>query len=178
MSKNEQGCYDLFDNPGVNAQSGEALTAVTKEIVRVVQKCGNPVERTQVIRGDAESIMGRSTSAPADESATARAGQAMTKFEPSTTQGYLGRKQTIKVSTNKEWSTGVRVEGDRCIWISDVSPDQVQAREEKNPNWEDWLTYQRLKSEGKVGNFGWVRVRSDGVATEVKYEFRQPGQCG
>lgn len=39
ISKNDSGCYDLFNNPGVNPQTGDRLEPVTKAIVQVVKRC-------------------------------------------------------------------------------------------------------------------------------------------
>lgn len=39
VSKNESGCYDLFDNPGVNPYDGEKLEPVTRAIVQTIRKC-------------------------------------------------------------------------------------------------------------------------------------------
>lgn len=37
--KNDQGCYDLYDNPGVHPQTGEPLNPVTTETVRSILRC-------------------------------------------------------------------------------------------------------------------------------------------
>lgn len=39
VSRNDQGCYDLFDNPGVHPQTGDPLLPVTKDIVRTIMQC-------------------------------------------------------------------------------------------------------------------------------------------
>lgn len=39
VSKNESGCYDLFNNPGVNPYDGEKLEPVTRAIVQTIRKC-------------------------------------------------------------------------------------------------------------------------------------------
>lgn len=39
VSKNDVGCYDMFNNPGVNPYTGDRLEAVTKPIVQAIRKC-------------------------------------------------------------------------------------------------------------------------------------------
>ena len=39
VAKNDRGCYDLFDNPGVHPQTGEPLLPVTRDIVRTIVQC-------------------------------------------------------------------------------------------------------------------------------------------
>lgn len=36
---NDQGCYDMFDNPGAHPQTGEQLQPATKDIVRLINQC-------------------------------------------------------------------------------------------------------------------------------------------
>jgi hypothetical protein len=38
---NDQGCFDIFDNPGVDPQSGETLTTITKQLARTIKECAN-----------------------------------------------------------------------------------------------------------------------------------------
>lgn len=40
-SKNDGGCYDLFDNPGVNPQTGERLEPVSKTVVHAIRRCAS-----------------------------------------------------------------------------------------------------------------------------------------
>jgi hypothetical protein len=37
--KNDQGCFDLFNNPGAHPQTGELLSPITKELVRQIRQC-------------------------------------------------------------------------------------------------------------------------------------------
>ncbi len=62
VRKNDQGCFDLFDNPGADIQTGEHLSPITKEIVRTVQKCGNPAARNQ---GQGKRIVAQDVVIPA-----------------------------------------------------------------------------------------------------------------
>ena len=39
VHKNDQGCFDMFDNPGVDPQSGDPLSPITKEAVRLIKEC-------------------------------------------------------------------------------------------------------------------------------------------
>lgn len=39
VHKNERGCFDMFNNPGADPQSGEQLIPATKEIVRQLRQC-------------------------------------------------------------------------------------------------------------------------------------------
>lgn len=47
VHKNDQGCFDMFNNPGVDPQSGEPLSPITKEAVRIIKQCGNTATRNQ-----------------------------------------------------------------------------------------------------------------------------------
>ncbi len=47
VHKNDQGCYDMFDNPGADPHSGEPLSPITKEVVRIIKQCGNTTARNQ-----------------------------------------------------------------------------------------------------------------------------------
>lgn len=47
VHKNDQGCFDMFDNPGVDPQSGDPLSPITKEAVRVIKECANTALRNQ-----------------------------------------------------------------------------------------------------------------------------------
>ena len=39
VMRNDGGCYDIYDNPGVHQQTGEVLQPVTKELVKTILKC-------------------------------------------------------------------------------------------------------------------------------------------
>jgi hypothetical protein len=41
VHENDQGCFDIFDNPGVDPQSGEPLSQITKKVVRAIKECAN-----------------------------------------------------------------------------------------------------------------------------------------
>jgi hypothetical protein len=39
VHENDQGCFDMFDNPGVDPQSGDTLSPVTKDVVHALKEC-------------------------------------------------------------------------------------------------------------------------------------------
>jgi hypothetical protein len=41
VHQNELGCFDLFDNPGVDPQSGEPLSPISKTVVQAIKRCVN-----------------------------------------------------------------------------------------------------------------------------------------
>lgn len=92
---------------------------------------------------------------------------------PSSAREYFGQPVVLP-PTGETWSSWIRVTGDRCIWIFDVSPEQVQAKEKETDEGTGWTAYQSKRQRGEVGNFGWVRIKSN---TPVKYEFRPRGMC-
>jgi len=47
VHKNDQGCFDMFDNPGVDPQSGDPLSPITKEAVRLIKECEKKALRDQ-----------------------------------------------------------------------------------------------------------------------------------
>lgn len=47
VHKNDQGCFDMFDNPGADPRSGEQLSPITKEDVRLIVECANRTLRNQ-----------------------------------------------------------------------------------------------------------------------------------
>jgi hypothetical protein len=42
FSKDEAGCFNLFDNPGIDPSSGDKLHAVNAAVVRAIKKCYQP----------------------------------------------------------------------------------------------------------------------------------------
>jgi hypothetical protein len=39
VHQNDDGCIDMFDNPGADPQNGEPLSPITKEVVRRIKEC-------------------------------------------------------------------------------------------------------------------------------------------
>ncbi len=88
---------------------------------------------------------------------------------------YFGGHVTVPASS--EWSSWVKGSSDRCVWIFDVKPEQVQVKIKESDKPLDWNDYQTKKQKGEVGDFGFFRTRSDGTMTKITYEFRPRGMC-
>lgn len=116
------------------------------------------------------------------EAAQKQSAQSSTVPAPSTqtppvnaAREYFGGQVTVPASS--EWSPWVKGSSDRCVWIFDVKPEQVQVKIKESDQPLDWNVYQSKKQKGEVGDFGFFRTRSDGTMTKITYEFRPRGMC-
>jgi hypothetical protein len=57
VHKSDDGCFDMFDNPGADPQSGEALSPVTKEFVRQIKECVHRRQQTTITANGARGSL-------------------------------------------------------------------------------------------------------------------------
>lgn len=181
LAKNDTGCFDIFDNPGVHPQTGDRLMPATKDLIRQLSACRRK-ESDSRPQFTSEAKTPRPAAEPAMQDA--RPNTNAPKTEPNAPAGprissqpivgTVGQRHVFTLSAS-QWSPPLRIPGGTCFFAIASQPGTPRERVQvRGPGDTDWR-----ELAGAAGRqFEWVRVTSSGPGdSEITVEIRRDGQC-